>query len=430
MGLVDYSDSDSDSETPQTKLPAAQLPPAKKTAPKLLNRSTTGKILVNLPSTSESAANSDDGPPAKRARIAEGSNTSSRFSGFSSFLPPPKNPSVVRREAQASGSSAAGNDVGAGGRAKAAPRVGLHLKTSAEAAFSRVSALDGDEEDDMDQRESSGSALGGLNLPPPKSSAKGPSIPEGQKPEEEVKLVGKPLMFKPLSVARKPPKKKNKSGTVIAGAIVKSQGTPAPAPAASSDQRAGAGPAEEAPMKKKVSLFSVDEEEPSSARGVEPSAAAGGYEPVFQESLPADDGLTEDYETVAQNAYLQHSTFPAAQSTRTEGQQNSLSSIADELNLSAKERRELFGRNGGNMAGGTANAKVVNFNMEREYAANEAIRASGEQVMHNPVRSIAPGKHSLRQVVNMAQTNQSALEESFARQRTNRNEAAGRYGWK
>jgi len=76
-----------------------------------------------------------------------------------------------------------------------------------------------------------------------------------------------------------------------------------------------------------------------------------------------------------------------------------------------------------------AGARVVNFNMEREYAANEALRASGEQV-YNPVRAIAPGKHSLRQVVSMAQNNQSALEDSFAQGKNNRKDAAGRYGWK
>jgi hypothetical protein len=72
---------------------------------------------------------------------------------------------------------------------------------------------------------------------------------------------------------------------------------------------------------------------------------------------------------------------------------------------------------------------VINFNMEREYAHNEALRASGAQQAHNPVRSIAPGKHSLRQVVNMAQSNQGALEESFARAKGSQREAAGRYGW-
>ena len=63
---------------------------------------------------------------------------------------------------------------------------------------------------------------------------------------------------------------------------------------------------------------------------------------------------------------------------------------------------------------------------------NEYLRQSGalaDQV-HNPVRSIAPGKHSLKQMVNMAQNNQAALEDSFAAGRGARSAAAGKYGWK
>ncbi len=60
----------------------------------------------------------------------------------------------------------------------------MHLRTAAEPAFSR--RVDG-HDDSM-----------GLDGDATQPTFKGPSIPEGQKPEEEVKLVGKPLMFKPL----------------------------------------------------------------------------------------------------------------------------------------------------------------------------------------------------------------------------------------
>jgi hypothetical protein len=95
------------------------------------------------------------------------------------------------------------------------------------------------------------------------------------------------------------------------------------------------------------------------------------------------------------------------------------------MKLSKAARRELFGRDGG-----TANSKIVNFDMEQEYSHNESLRQAGETATHNPVRSIAPGKHSLRQLVNAVQNNASALEESFATSKSKRGEAAGRYGWR
>jgi hypothetical protein len=49
--------------------------------------------------------------------------------------------------------------------------------------------------------------------------------------------------------------------------------------------------------------------------------------------------------------------------------------------------------------------------------------------MHNPVRSIAPGKHSLKQLVNAAQSQKDALAESFAKGYQNRKEAGSKYGW-
>merc|ERR1711939_1161514 len=77
---------------------------------------------------------------------------------------------------------------------------------------------------------------------------------------------------------------------------------------------------------------------------------------------------------------------PSASSAANQGQ--SLDSIASDLGLSKADRRQLFGRRGD--SGGTA-INVFNFNTDQEYAANEELRASGEQVQHNPVRGIAPG---------------------------------------
>ena len=179
MGLVEYSDSESDSESVPQPAPAA--PPAtanaKKPVQKVVDRSNPRRIVVNLggaaaPDEAKPGAREDE-PPAKRARTGGGV-----FGGFASLLPPPKN---------------AGKPAAASRQGKPAPKPGVNLKTGAAPGFSRSSAADGED--------GSGGEGPGDN-----ANAR-PSIPVGQKPADEVKLVGKPLMFKPLSVSRKPAKK-------------------------------------------------------------------------------------------------------------------------------------------------------------------------------------------------------------------------------
>lgn len=72
---------------------------------------------------------------------------------------------------------------------------------------------------------------------------------------------------------------------------------------------------------------------------------------------------------------------------------------------------------------------MINFNTDEEYRHNEELRAAGEVVKHNPVRAIAPGKHNLKQLVNAAASQKEALEEAFAKGKSNRQEASSRYGW-
>lgn len=397
MGLVDYSDSDSDSETqPQNPQPAKQAPSSSsKTAKpfqKFVSRSHPGKIVVSLPTASRadpSDQKPNDEPPAKRAKTGGGGG--GRFSNFSSFLPPPKAP-VKTASAQSSGS----------GAGKAVPPPGIHLKTGTERAFSRESISDG------------GFGDGGTDP----GTTKGPSIHPDQKAAEDVKLVGKPLMFKPLSVARKPAKKKKTSGLVGNGAsAAKSTTAPEKSPAVVEVK-----PAQEEP-KKKISLFSIEDD--SSATNPLPTPPSNGaYEPLFSTSTSDDTAVTSAYED-SYASYGQAAVAPPNQA-------QTLSSIADDMNLSAAERRELFGREGPGGSGpaaAAASAKVINFDMGKEYEHNEVVRASGETIVHNPVRAIAPGKHSLRQMVNSVQNNRSALEDSFAAAKGNKREAAGRYGW-
>jgi hypothetical protein len=404
MGLVDYSESDSsgDETTPVAPKKASQqqqqLPGAKKPFQKVVDRSNPGKIVVNLPSsaTSNDSSHTEE-PPAKRARIGGGGGGA--FSGFNSFLPAPKN----------------ANNKGSSG-AISKPKPGVSLKTSAGPGFSRDG--DGDEarrgssSDDPPKPPSGGL---GLNLPPPKRPAE-PSIPEGQKAAEDVKLVGKPLMFKPLSVARNPNKKKNKTPKPAAAP---NQGPTATTTTATTTTATNAA---HPPPPKKTSLFSMYAEEHSEpwSRAAAPSET---YEPLF-ETAPSADGNTFDDYDYSNASHQQAGHF--APSTGG-GNSDSVDNVAADLNLSAAERRELFGRDG---PGALQASKVINFNMDTEYRHNEELRASGQEQAHNPVRAIqGGGKHSLRQLVQNVRSQKDALEDSFAKGRSNRKEASSRYGW-
>ncbi|KAJ0298868.1 hypothetical protein COL5a_011202 [Colletotrichum fioriniae] len=395
MGLVDYSESSgSEDEAPvkPTVSKSTSTATGKKPFQKVVDRSNPGKIVVSLPSTQTEASKGSlphDEPPAKRARTGNGGG---RFSGFNSFLPAPKNAAVkAAASAQSSGSNTSS-------------RPAFQLKTGAEPGFSRERG--GSDTDGLP-----GSGAGGLSLPPPKSQAQ-PSIPEGMKPADEVKLVGKPMMFKPLSVARKPKKKTVNSippgATTLkpaSTATIQPEAAPAPAPA---------------PAPKKVSLFSIETEETSTDTTT--AGTSGAYEPLFETDQPAaaDNGYA-DYAAQA------HFTAP----TTAPNTSDSLDTIANDLNLSAAARRELFGRQkGGNVGAAPQTAsRVINFNTDQEYRHNEEIRAAGQQQIHNPVRAIAPGKHSLQQLVNQVQNQREALEDSFAKGKSNRKEASSRYGW-
>ncbi|KAF5023753.1 hypothetical protein F66182_4186 [Fusarium sp. NRRL 66182] len=391
MGLVDYSDSEGSGSEAEVQAPVKPAPKpsassSKKPFQKVVDRSNPGKIVVNLPQISNDRP-LDDEPLAKRAKTGGGG----RFSGFNSFLPAPKNANKPKPPTSTATSSAPA-------------RPGIHFKTSAAPGFSRDTG--------HDQNNANDSVPGDMSLPPPKAAAQ-PYIPEGQKPADEVKLVGKPLMFKPLSVARNPQKKKK-----LNSGVAKPTPMPQHDPIGSMNQGAEKVPVPApAAAPKKVSLFSMHTEE--SSEHTEKSSA-GTYEPMFaapESSSAYDESAYGDYASHAQ-AGPSATTLPGAES---------LDTVADDLNLSAAERRELFGRGG---LGNQAAKKVINFNMDKEYRHNEALRASGEEQVHNPVRSIqGGGKHSLKQLVQNAQSQRDALEDSFAKGKSNRKEAASRYGW-
>ncbi|KAJ9618296.1 hypothetical protein H2203_009213 [Taxawa tesnikishii (nom. ined.)] len=368
MALVGYSDSEgSDSET--TSPQSAPKPAARISKPgfqKVVDPSAPRKIKVELPTVKDDAA--EEARPAKKARTGGG------FGGFNSFLPAPK------RTAEANGAKKIG--LGAG----------VSLKTGAAPAFSRepvevadlVPATDGHDE-------GSTTTAGALSLPPP-------NVPEEEKPKE-VKAVGNAMIFKPLSVAKKKPGKKR----IIPGATVTE---PAAKAASATETATPAAP----PPKPKVSLFSVVQEETTTPSS---GLASGDYRPIMSETTetaPAD------------------TTSPAyAQTAPTRANTNSLDAIASDLNLTAAQRRQLFGRN--RDASAFSNINIVNFNTDAEYAANEQLRAQGEAVEHRAVKSVAPGKHSLQQLVNAASSQKEALEDAWAQGKRNKSEAGGKYGW-
>ncbi|PSS03884.1 mitotic checkpoint regulator, MAD2B-interacting-domain-containing protein [Coniella lustricola] len=413
MGLVDYSDSESDGDSVQDSSAAA--PSAKKSFQKLVDKTNPAKIVVSLPpasSAKQDVATSEQ-PAAKRLKTG-----GSRFSGFNSFLPAPKAVNKPAMSASNAGSSA--------------PRVGVNLKTSAEAAFSRDAPVTAaaQAEDDQGDGLTAGTNGPGLKLPPPKGSAPSsaqPSIPEGQKPAEEVKLVGKPLMFKPLSVVRKPGKKlvTPKARVGLATTTIAASG-----PAEGSGRSSAAAASEETkaapPPKKTASLFSFADETPT-------------VDTALPEDMPYEAEFTSyDNGAAAQNtssAYYaqppaQYESYPQTYAVSSNAQPDSLGAIADDLNLDPVARRELFGRGGG---GSKATAKsVINFNLDQEYRHNEELRATGalDAQQHNPLRAIKPGKHSLQQLVNQVQTQKDALEENFAKNRATQKQAGSKYGFR
>lgn len=295
---------------------------------------------------------------------AKKARTAGKFGGFNSFLPAPKR----------------AND------AKKGLGSGVNLKTGAEPAFSRervepdpsAFAPAPATEDNKDETDTS-------TLP----------APFQDEAPREVKPVGNAMKFKPLSVARnkKPMKKK----------ILPNVAPAAQSPAAPTTAEAPKAPA----PKPKVSLFSVTQADttPSSA------APIADYQPLLAEPTPSTS--TETYDSTT---YVP---------TPVPTDPNSLTSIADDLQLSASERRRLFGRN----AASASAINVTHLNMDEEYNNNEQLRAAGQAVEHRAVKAVAPGKHSLQQLVNSASTQKEALEDAWAQGRRNKAEAGSHYGF-
>ncbi|KAI9827911.1 MAG: hypothetical protein M1819_006854 [Sarea resinae] len=416
MVLVDYSDSESSSD--ETDLKTGSQPPrppssskpttTKPTFQKVVDRS-SHKIRVNLPKATkeehpEDAEDHDD-RPAKRARTAAGG-------GFNSFLPAPK------KQAPASASQGQIS-------AKRGIGSGISLKTGAAPAFNRepepgpedqVAEVEEDYSGWNEERPTSGEAEQKITTPDTASS--------GNKLSEDVKKsAGTPMMFKPLSVARKPGQKKKKPVSNSTNDHINSTST-VPTTAGATNPTPSTKP-----PPKKVSLFSLSADQPTSNIPSTSAATSEPYTPLLY--TPTPDPTTS--QAPLEDAAADPDTFsaPPEPTTTTTSSQPTLSTLAQDLHLPPAAMRQLFGRQSRANANAPAqdNAKIITFNTDAEYAANEALRAAGETVQHNPVRAIAPGKHSLKQLVSAASNQKEALEEQFASGRRNKKEAGGRYGW-
>ena len=407
MNLVNYSDSEtSDLEQAAT---VKTKPSTKPSFEKVVDRSNPHKIRVQLPKLLDEADNALGStigrePPSKRPRTGGGA-----FSGFNSLLPAPKRHGPI-----AEGSAPASN-----GRAKGDGTKRISLKTGIEPAFERRTASELEEQGELVTRLEREDAVRTTDEAPHELLEK-PIIRETNatdpSSEGSSQIIKKSTMFKPLSVARKSQTKK----------IPWVEKPSATAP--SDDGRTRLKAPSAAP---KASLFPLETLDPPNLT----SQTDGDYKPMIYESRLMEGSTTatpfaevstqeekEDDAVILENG---------AQPTNTPEVGSTLDSIASDLGLSDSAKRRLFGRQkgAGRQVQDLSAVNVINFSTDQEYAANEALRASGEAVQHNPVRAIAPGKHSLQQLVNAASSQKGALEEHFATGRRNKKEAGSRYGW-
>ncbi|KAF2836812.1 hypothetical protein M501DRAFT_938958 [Patellaria atrata CBS 101060] len=380
MNLVNYSDSEnSDNESPVIPKVVPKPVAAKPSFQKVVDSSNPRKIKVNLPTTSNTRSSDGDidadGPPAKKAR------TDGVFSNFNSLLPAPKKIGGDNKASAAKRGS--GGGLGSG----------VSLKTGAAPAFSRA-PVEADFQESEDGQ--------GENPKSNGTAATGSSVPEVK---EEMKLVGKNTMFKPLSVMNKVKKKKK----VIPDSLSADSSAQTP-PKSSTQSAQQTGP----PLKQTVSLFSISQDETEAQ--------------VSTTASSEEDTRTIDSDSLLNEQQHAGTHYQSTLSNSGKGAQ-SLDAIADDLNLSEAARRQLFGRQRGKGAADLSAAKIINFNTDEEYLANEKLRAAGETIQHNPVRAIAPGKHNLKQMVNNAQSQKEAFEEHFATGKRNKAEAGSKYGW-
>ena len=404
MALVAYSDSEgSDAETQTTLVPAIEKSKNSDSGVGFqIDRSNPRKIRVALPELRPEHSpdhNAEQGPARKKARRDGGSG--GVFSGFNALLPAPKR--TAEKKAPV-----------------ASTRKIFSLKTGAEPGFDR------DADTEMRNANALTSTvdnhLNADTIHTEGDSGLTTATPENQKKIDpgEVRLQGNPMMFRPLSVIRTQKKKKtNKtSSQPTPPALVTSKVKPTSSQAQDPDKAVPASiSTSPQPPKPKTSLFFSSLADRSTQADSLPMST-GMYQPLVynreSEPTPGEIPTAADPTPAASELSSSATVTP------------SLDNIANDLNLSSSERRQLFGRNAL-----SADSRILTFETDKEYASNKTLaQTEFAAVQHNPIRSIAAGgKHSLRQLVNAATSQKEALEESFAAGRRNKKEAGAKYGW-
>jgi hypothetical protein len=391
MGLIDYSDSEgSDAEVIPGPAPSSTTSISHK--PKTEKVVSGNKIRVKLPSSAtpsnDAGEDIDNDRPSKRAK------TGSASSGINSFLPAPKNVGKAANGTSEGGLLARNKGPGL--------RQGISLKTGAAPAFSREMPEVHKSYNDEVEGDIGYDGYGGKPTTASVSIIAAPIQPQ----EVSAKPIGKPSMFRPLSVGRKPAKKKNNAAQPAAEAK-----NLRPAMQATTSQVTAEASLPRPKMKQ--SLFSSFQDEPAA-----PTPTSTDYQPEFSEPIDTDRAFGGDDDSVAPVQ-----AFAAA--VPSQPPTSDLDNLASTLNLTPAQRRQLFGRDG------ASNAKLASFNLAQEYSSNNKLmqEEGGAAPLHNPVRGIAPGKHSLQQLVNAANNQRDALEESFARGKANKAAAGSKYGW-
>lgn len=377
MALVGYSDSESsDNESPALPPPAPK-PATRAPKPgfqKVIDPSGPRRIKVDLPSAKpETIEAEEEERPSKKPRTAG-------LGGFNSFLPAPKR-TLDKKPGLGSG---------------------VNLRTGAEPAFSR-------ERPDFDSPAQNNSINASTDANPSQPTT---TAPVEEEKAAEVKIVGNAMRFKPLSVANKKQKKKPLIPPKQPDSTALHSAQAATAPASAPTSLAP-------PPKKKISLFSVSQEEETLAQPEPPLSTE--YQPILSDTVPVDEIQQPEQQEAS---YSHHEPLPSHPPP------NSLDAIAADLNLSASARRQLFGRNATkNPALASTTPQIKHFDMEAEYASNEVLRQQGAAQEHRAVKAVAPGKHSLQQLVNAASTQKEALEDKWAEGKRNKAEGGSKYGW-
>jgi len=220
---------------------------------------------------------------------------------------------------------------------------------------------------------------------------------------EPVKITGNAMRFKPLSVANSKKKPKIPASSMIQ----KSTTIPAKSVARSdvADKEAQPDMSNSRPP---ISLFSMQSTETYDVT----DDKTNEYEPLLFN--------TQDPEQIIEEELISHE-IPQMQHDP-----NSVNGVSANLNLSKPDQRRLFGRK---VRDGAEAINITNFNMDQEYARNEELRASGAAIQHRSVKAIAPGKHSLQQLINSANNQKDALEDAWAEGRRAKGESGNKYGW-